>query len=141
MKSNKSKLYILGLLIALVTLSISAISPKSNPPKKRNLKVLPENISDDSLDHLMDYYKYALNIKCGYCHAKSKTNPKKRDMASDDNPIKDVARKMILMTNEMNEKYIKSINHPITDSSAVQTVTCYTCHRGKCKPEIPTYKD
>ena len=136
LSNHKNKAIILLLLVAISFGTMSAISPKGiNPPKKRNLKVLPETISDDSLDHLMDSYKHALSVKCGYCHARSKTNPKKLDMASDDNPIKEVCRKMILMTNEMNGKYIQTISHPTTDSSALQMVTCNTCHRGKAKPE------
>jgi hypothetical protein len=84
----------------------------------------------------MDFYKHSLNVRCGFCHAGSKTNPKKLDMASDENPIKDIARKMILMTNEMNDKYIHSIVHPSSDSTALQIVTCNTCHRGQSKPEM-----
>jgi hypothetical protein len=57
-------------------------------------------------------------------------------MAADGNPIKEVTRKMILMTNEMNDKYIHSISHPASDSTALQLVTCNTCHRGKAKPDV-----
>ena len=131
---HKKKAAIAFILFAIIMGSIAA----TTPPKKRNLKVLPENISHDSLDQLMDYYKYSLNVKCGYCHAHSVDKPKKLDMASDDNPIKDVTRKMILMTNEMNEKYIHTINHPTTDSNTVQLVTCNTCHRGQAKPVVPS---
>ena len=138
MKTNRNKYAILALIVAVTFVSIAAISPTSEQPRERNLKVLPKDISHDSLDHLMDYYKAALNVKCGYCHAHSEKNPKKMDMASDGNPIKDVTRKMILMTNEMNEKYIHSITHPSTDSTALQIVTCNTCHRGKAKPDAPS---
>lgn len=120
----------------MVVVSVAANHPAKNQQQKRNLKVLPANISHDSLDHLMDTYKFAMSVKCGYCHAPSKTDPKKRDMASDDNPMKDVARKMITMTNDLNEKYIHTLKHLPTDSVAVQMVTCNTCHRGQARPAV-----
>jgi len=132
---NRKKVVVIALMMAVTFGSIAFTSPSADHPPFKNLKVYPKDIKYDSLDHLMDYYKVALNVKCRYCHAGSQANPKKLDMASDANPIKDVTRKMILMTNEMNEKYIHTINHPATDSTAVQVVTCNTCHRGKAKPE------
>ena len=137
MKSTNRNKYAIVALIGLITFaSIAAISPKEMQPRERNLKVLPKDISHDSLDHLMDYYKVALNVKCGYCHTRSEKNPKKLDMAADGNPIKEVTRKMILMTNEMNDKYIHSITHPSSDATQLQLVTCNTCHRGKAKPDV-----
>ena len=135
-KNNRKKTIIALSMIAMVVVSVAANHPEKNQQQKRNLKVLPANISHDSLDHLMDTYKFAMNVKCGYCHAPSKTDPKKRDMASDDNPMKDVARKMITMTNELNEKYIHTLKHLPTDSAAVQMVTCNTCHRGQARPIV-----
>ena len=132
---HTNKLVIIALMMAVTFFSIAFISPKPGHPPFKNLKVYPKTITYDSLDHLMDYYKVALNVKCGYCHGRSETNPKKLDMASDANPIKDITRRMILMTNEMNEKYMHTISHPNSDSTAVQVVTCNTCHRGKAKPE------
>ena len=135
LKLNRNKVVIIILMMAFTVGSIAFITPEADHPPFKNLKVYPKDIKYDSLDHLMDYYKVALNVKCRYCHAGSEANPKKLDMASDANPIKEITRKMILMTNEMNEKYMHTINHPTTDSTAVQIVTCNTCHRGKVKPE------
>ena len=137
-KANIKKLIVAASTIAIVVVSVAANDPQENQQKKRNLKVLPANISHDSLDHLMDEYKFALKVNCSYCHAPSKTDPKKRDMASDDNPMKDVARKMIVMTNELNEKYIHTLKHLPTDSAAVQMVNCNTCHRGEKRPIVAT---
>ncbi len=114
----------------LVIVSIAAISPNT-PPK--NLKVLPKNISHDSLEYLMRFYNVSLKVKCGYCHAKGSKE-------SDVNPLKDVTRKMILMTDEMNAKYLKTIVHQPSDSTALQLVTCNTCHRGEAKPVVPMIK-
>ena len=103
---NRKKVVVIALMMAVTFGSIAFTSPSSDHPPFKNLKVYAKDIKYDSLDHLMDYYKVALNVKCRYCHAGSQANPKKLDMASDANPIKDVTRKMILMTNEMNEKYL-----------------------------------
>jgi len=140
--SNRNKLIVSFSMIALVVLSIAFNTPEKpnqHQPKQRNLKVLPQNISHDSLDYLMDMYKFALNVKCNYCHAKSLTNPQKMDMASDANPIKDVTRKMIQMTDEMNAKYLHSIQHQPKDTTTVQLVTCNTCHRGEAKPKVAVF--
>ncbi len=48
----------------------------------------------------------------------------KGDFASDENPHKDIARKMIVMTGEINAKFPHGKIH----------VTCFTCHRGEEHP-------
>ena len=138
-RNNRKKILIATSMVAIILISVAASYPDQPNQQKRNLKVLPANISHDSLDHLMDEYKFALKVNCAYCHARSKADPQKRDMASDDNPMKDVARKMILMTNELNQKYISTLSHPASDSiSLVQIVTCNTCHRGEKRPVVAT---
>jgi len=106
--------------------------PTLRQPGWKNLKVLPATITHDSLDHLMDDYKYALGVRCNYCHATSKSNPRRMDMASDDNPKKEITRSMMRMTMEMNQKYISTLPH--ADTVKVLPVTCNTCHRGQAIP-------
>ena len=125
--SQKNKVFVGALMAFLVIVSVAAITPNT-PPK--NLKVLPKDISHDSLEYLMRSYNASLNVKCGYCHVKGSKE-------SDANPLKDVTRKMIVMTDEMNAKYLKTIVHPPTDTTAMQLVTCNTCHRGQAKPVVP----
>lgn len=124
----------LALFVTLIVMSFSPANPPQQPKKFKNLKVLPKNTTFDSLDHVMDQYKMDLGVKCGYCHAHDKDNPKKMDMASDENPKKDISRDMMRMTMEMNKKYISVIPH--ADTVVVQTVTCNTCHRGQPKPLV-----
>jgi len=125
--NQKNKVFVGAMMALLLVVSVAAISPNT-PPK--NLKVLPKNISNDSLEHLMRFYNVSLKVKCGYCHVKG-------NKASDDNPLKDVTRKMILMTDEMNAKYLQTIVHQPSDTTALQIVTCNTCHRGEAKPVVP----
>jgi hypothetical protein len=88
----------------------------------KNLQVLPKTISKDELKGLMKAQAKALDVECDHCHNVP-------DMASDDNPNKKVARDMMKMTMEINQKWIK----PLKDSAKNQ-VTCGTCHRGKETP-------
>jgi hypothetical protein len=120
------------LLAAFSIVSFRPVTPVQQQQKFKNLKVLPADITFDSLDHIMDRFKVDLGVKCGYCHAPSKDNPRRMDMASDANPKKDICRDMMRMTSEMNKKYISAIPH--ADTVTVQQVTCNTCHRGQPKP-------
>lgn len=101
--------------------------------KPQNLKVLPKNISHEELHKIMDDYKVALGVKCGFCHAESKDNPGRLDFASDDNKQKDIARNMMKMTAKINSKYF-SWNKD-KEGNAVMTVGCMTCHNGNKEPK------
>ena len=131
-------------IIAITGLiSLAATFPQQQEKqefKAKNLKVLPKDISYKALDSIMDDYKAALGVKCNYCHAQSKENPKKLDFASDEKEYKLVAREMMEMTNKLNKKYFKE--HEGNDHIAA--IQCMTCHRGKEKPEFelrPSKKD
>lgn len=99
-----------------------------------NLKVLPQNISKDSLDHLMKNYATSLSVKCTYCHVPSKVDPTKLDFASDDKIEKEIARGMIKMTNDINANYFQP-HFPEPKPAQVHVVNCVLCHRGTANPE------
>jgi pyruvate-formate lyase-activating enzyme len=65
----------------------------------------------------MASFTAGLGVQCNFCHAP--------DRSSDENPHKGVARKMMVMLNEVNAKF------PAGDAR----VTCYTCHRGENVPK------
>jgi hypothetical protein len=117
---------------ALISQSFNIQQPK--PKKLTNIKVFPATATFDEVDHAMDQFKVDLGVRCNYCHAPEKDNPRKMDMASDENPNKNIARDMLRMTDEMNKRYISSIKHNESDTSKIQLVTCNTCHRGAPKP-------
>lgn len=102
-----------------------------NDPQWKNLKVLPQNISEDSLKGLMRNYNEALGVKCNYCHA---NNPetKKMDFSSDAKKEKEYARHMILMTRELNAKNFNWNN--AKNPETINVVTCTMCHRGNTSP-------
>ena len=140
--SNKRKLNLLLFFAACIFVSIAATKP--TPSKTavtltasttdtgiyKNLKVLPQDISKDSLDHVMHAFTAALAVKCNFCHA---FNNGKMDFASDDKEEKNIARYMMNMTTGINKTYFNSENSSKPDTISV--VKCFTCHRGSPHPD------
>lgn len=115
---------VLVLFVALCSLSFA------EEPKPKNLKVLSKNISHDDLDKIMKGFKNALGVKCSFCHAQSKVDPKKLDFASDENDHKLIARDMMRMTMKINKKYFRN------KDNKQEAISCYTCHRGNEEPKF-----
>jgi hypothetical protein len=115
---------------AMVFIAVAATTaPKG---KFKNLKVLRDNISDKDLSAIMvNDFTDGLGVSCGFCHA-PEPGSQKLDYASDANPQKENARKMMRMTLGINKKYLKIRHAEIGDS--VLRVTCTTCHNGKPYP-------
>lgn len=119
---------VLALFVVLGTAAIKA--PRF---KERNLKVLPNDISDQQLDSIMETYNKALGVKCEFCHVKKKVFPGDFDYAADTEPMKEEARKMMRMTIEINKNnfWYNKNERP----EYLKTVTCKTCHKGEAFPE------
>lgn len=131
----KKKITVLLFLSVAVVLGIAGSKPPQDQPK-RNLKVLPKNISHDDLDAIMDDFKAALGVKCNFCHSPRKDDPKKMDFASDEKPEKEVARNMMRMTNKINKKFFHfKTGKDAEGKVAVAPINCMTCHNGKTHPE------
>lgn len=90
--------------------------PKRPMPEPKNLKVL--KIPTPELIPVMRSYTVALGVKCDFCHVQG-------DFSSDEKPTKGIARKMIVMTDDINTKFEDNKVH----------VACYTCHRGQTEPK------
>jgi hypothetical protein len=118
--------------IVISAACISAFTVGTPTQQKRNLKVLPKDISHDSLHMIMDHFKLALGVKCDFCHARSASNPDRLDFSSDDKPEKEIARKMMIMTNDINQKYMNFSD----DTLKGEAISCITCHRGDPHPEV-----
>jgi hypothetical protein len=127
---------IVSLLCGIVALSTLSFRQAPEPPAPKNLKVLPKNIDHTTLIAIMHDFEHALNYRCGDCHAASQANPKRLDFASDANPKKNVARKMIKMMMRINKKNfgIKGDFAQNYVVNAKYNVTCYTCHHGSEHP-------
>jgi photosynthetic reaction center cytochrome c subunit len=101
----------------LAALALLAQQPGGDAKQKakgpKNLKILaPENFRPS-----MDVFTQALGVQCTYCHVQGV-------MDSDDKPQKNMARMMLTMTREINDKFGDGKAH----------VRCYTCHRGSPHP-------
>jgi Photosynthetic reaction centre cytochrome C subunit len=114
--------------------AVDAVSAQRvSHPKPTNLKVLPKDISGDDIDKLMHRYKQDLGVPCGYCHEEN-AQTKQIDFASDENPVKETARFMIKMNNDINTKYLAQLG----DRRYADPFTCGNCHQGQVDP--PTFE-
>ncbi len=131
----KKKFLVIASLIILVTIGVAAHKPETDPDNGfKNLKVLPKDISQDSLNRIMHGFGHALGVHCTFCHAENKDNTSGRpDFASDEKPEKEIARKMMLMTTSINETYFNFNGSAQPDTITV--VHCQTCHRGNPHPD------
>lgn len=124
------KVKVLAGLTAFVFVGIAAVKQPGTEQFK-NLQVLPKNITADSLDKIMDGFTANLGVDCRYCHVRDK----KADTLmfdKDDKPEKEIARNMMRMTADINEKYFH-FNEEVK-AGEVQAVTCFTCHHGQPMP-------
>lgn len=129
----------LFILFALTGLIISAAFTTLDPPKYKNLKILPKDTSDKAMDSIMKHYSVSLGVTCNFCHVHN-TLRDTWDMASDANHHKIITRKMMLMTDGINAKYFPS-EKGSKDEQLIQTITCYTCHKGEVIPvDMPEVK-
>jgi hypothetical protein len=111
------------LLVVAFLLPIGALAQegakKGPPPEPKNLKVL-KGMPREQLIPVMRTFTASLGVKCDYCHVQG-------DFASDENPKKDIARNMIVMSQHIGTHFPEDGKHH---------VTCYTCHRGTTEPLV-----
>lgn len=72
----------------------------------------------------------ALGATCGTCHAP------RGNFASDANPRKIAARRMMEMTKTINRQFFPDYK-PEDGASRLGRVTCFTCHQGELHPKAP----
>jgi hypothetical protein len=127
----KKKIVVYCCLLAFVWLGVAAV--KAPAFQGRNLKVLPQDISDQQLDSIMESFNKALGVKCNFCHVKSKVFPgTDLDFSSDAEPMKENAREMMRMTIEINKNHFYFNKE--TKPEYLNTIKCMTCHRGEAFP-------
>lgn len=102
-----------SVVLATLFTALAQDAPKAAPPAPKNLKL----IKPSDIRTMMPAFRTALGVQCNFCHVQG-------DFASDENPHKEIARKMIVMAREINAKFPDGKDH----------VTCYTCHRGAEEP-------
>jgi hypothetical protein len=88
----------------------------------KNIKTLKGVPAGRFLD-AMEGFSHALGTNCKKCHDTE-------NFASDDKKEKNIARDMVRMTQDINEKYIK----PMPGMDSGSHVGCFTCHHGQSNP-------
>jgi tetratricopeptide (TPR) repeat protein len=99
------------------------------PDKFTNLKVLPKDIAKPELIKTMREWSGDLGVRCTYCHVGA-DDLKGMDFASDDKRSKRAARTMVELVRQI-APVIKTLP---PGEAPLQTVGCYTCHRGMPQP-------
>jgi tetratricopeptide (TPR) repeat protein len=118
----------LGLTLALLCL-LAAPAAAQIPDEFTNLKMLPEEIGKRELVSVMRQFAGALGVRCNHCH-KGPDNLEGMDFATDDLEPKRIARTMMTMIDEINNKLL-----PASGRDPMLRVRCVTCHRGITRPE------
>ncbi len=103
-------------LVALL-LVLAAEQPADAPVEqtKKNIKVL-KGLPTSQLIPLMAFMSNSLGVNCEHCHTK--------EYESDEKEAKGVARTMIVMVRDINERHF----------GGETAITCTTCHRGGIRP-------
>ena len=78
----------------------------------------------------MQQMNVALGVSCGFCHARG-------NFASETNPRKATARKMIELVKTINGRFFPDYkpSGAVGDESRLGKVTCFTCHQGQERPK------
>lgn len=105
-----------------------AQAPSDKPVEqtRKNIQVL-KGLPDSQLFNVMNFMAASLGVRCDFCHVTEGKDPKtgltKWIWESDDKPEKQSARRMMQM--------VLMINKSNTVDFRQNSVTCYSCHRGK----------
>lgn len=129
-------------LLMIVLASCTAIRQQKNGESSpvateqaaefKNLKLLrPAN--KEELINTMKGFSQALGVRCPFCHVPIEGSDK-LNFPSDANPHKDVARIMIQMTRDVNQRHL-----PRMAKRDDVPVSCLTCHRGAKVPDTSTF--
>ncbi len=89
----------------------------------KNVQVL-RGIPVNEFMGTMGFFSASLSLNCTDCHVTESAG--NWDRYADDTPLKQTARRMVLMENLINR----------SDFGGTRMVTCYTCHRGVQHPEV-----
>lgn len=132
MTRTKSLLIIFTVLLPCVTQAQERVDIFANP---ENLKVLPEDISSSALSATMRGFAMGLGVRCETCHVGEPNTPLSTfDFPSDEKEMKQKARLMLQMMNEINGELVPRLDE--VEKANRVSVRCMTCHRGQSKPNL-----
>ena len=121
---------VLSTLALLLTFArpLAAQAPTPTVVDSPTVKVLTDLLAPEFQEE-MNHMVQALGVTCGTCHVRA-------NFASDDNPKKITARRMLDMTKALNKQFFPD-HKPKPGESVLGRVTCYTCHQGEATPKLP----
>ena len=125
------RLNIVGLLLVVAPDVSAQVQGKFPPDSLINVKVISKSTPVADVVGTMRNFAGALGVRCQFCHVGSEGQPLAEfDFASDQKRNKVVARQMMRMLAEINQRLdtIPEKGHPAV------TATCATCHRGVSRP-------
>jgi hypothetical protein len=97
-----------------------------------NVKVLT-GLTVPVFEEEMRLMVQGLGVSCGFCHPRN-------NFASEENPYKLTARRMLEMTKAINQQFFPDFK-PQDGDSVLGKVTCYACHKGEQKPKLAPAHD
>ncbi len=117
-------------IVAPVVLIGGAVTAQKKPDGKspssaqkfKNIRVL-KTLPADQMIPVMHKISASLGVRCDFCHV---VNADHKGFELDTKPEKETARKMIVMTQRLNN------SEKILDGKA----TCFMCHHGRAMPEV-----
>lgn len=127
-------------LLGIVSATGQAITPKpasakpsagTEPRQKpllaedvfKNVQVL-KGIPVDEFMNTMGFFAASLSLNCTSCHGLESASDVSK--FAEDTPLKQTARKMILMVRAINKEHF----------AGQRLITCYSCHRGDERPRV-----
>lgn len=126
---------ILSVLLATAPIVATAQQGPDVFADPQNLKVLPADTSSADLNATMRGFALGLGLRCNDCHVGEPNAPLHTyDFAADEKPLKQKARLMLAMVNEINSVHVVKLDD--VDTASRVDVRCVTCHRGQPQPKL-----
>src|SRR3954469_18210917 len=138
MTSRRNRIVLGGIMSAALSLlgAVAARGQAGQPQKEKellaeevykNIQVF-RGVPENQFLATMGFFSGSLSESCEFCH-KSEVS---WEAYAQDNDMKNMARKMVIMMNGINQAYF----------GGKREVTCYTCHRNSAIPHVtPTFAD
>ena len=116
----------------LVSTIVSVSQQNPIPEKFTNLQVLSRDITRAELVPIMRSFALGLGVRCEHCHVGEGNDLGKFDFAADTKPPKEIARRMMRLTERIQRDDLKGIGDP----ARTPKLSCFTCHRGEKTPAV-----
>src|SRR5262245_55875599 len=118
----------LGTAIFYAVAAGSLIAQAKQPVERaeerfKNVQIL-KGISVEEFMETMGFFSASTNLNCTGCHGEASAGS--WDRYADEPPMKQTARRMMLMVDAMNKNYF----------GGTRKLTCYTCHRNSQRPKV-----